>query len=280
MPQRSPYSRSDALKTRHKELDTGVAQRHASIDQHLAFANEILQAERLTTGEGSRLRMRAWRFRRGPASDGVRCHGVDVLEYWGKDHHLYWLTADKPPPEVVARLHTVDLNSYRLPFADHTFDFCFSDQVFEHVFDYVTVFRELARVLKPGALSVHRFPGPNRLMEGHVNLPFPWLCSNRSYLKIMAMMQHRPFTGTDWRNKLASNLEIMKFNNYPTKSSLGSLRRRPALASHSWSAPSSSFAVAVVSGRFLDFRRQLGLSRPSIGLAGFFMQRYMVLRAR
>ena len=42
-------------------------------------------------------------------------------------------------------------DNYRLPFQDHSIDVAISSQVFEHVANYVTVFRELGRVLKPSA---------------------------------------------------------------------------------------------------------------------------------
>ena len=80
---------------------------------------------------------------------GYNAFGVDVLEYWGRDFDKYWHIAEKPPAEVAARLKFVDPTDYRLPFEDGTFDFCFSDNVFEHIFDYQTVMSEIMRVLKP-----------------------------------------------------------------------------------------------------------------------------------
>lgn len=104
-------------------------------------------------------------------AQGYDAYGVDVLEYWDRDFDKYWLIGDKPPAEVTDRLKLADPANYRLPFEDGTFDFCFSDQVFEHIFDYKTTMSEIVRVLKPSGLSLHNFPGPNNFMEGHVNLP-------------------------------------------------------------------------------------------------------------
>ena len=64
--------------------------------------------------------------------------------------------------------------------------------VFEHVFDYRTTMSEIVRVLKPGALSVHHFPGPNYYKEGHIGLPFPPLCYNRAYLTMWAWIARMP----------------------------------------------------------------------------------------
>ena len=83
-------------------------------------------------------------------AQGYDAYGVDVLEYWDRDFDKYWLIGDKPPAEVADRLKLADPANYRLPFEDGTFDFCFSDQVFEHIFDYKTTMSEIVRVLKPG----------------------------------------------------------------------------------------------------------------------------------
>ena len=47
---------------------------------------------------------------------------------------------------LFAKQYLGTLSDYKLPYPDHSIDFCFSDQVFEHVFDYITPSSELARV--------------------------------------------------------------------------------------------------------------------------------------
>lgn len=61
---------------------------------------------------------------------------------------------------------------YRIPFPDSYFDFVFSEQVFEHVQNQAETAAELARVMKPGALGLHRFPSRLRPLESHVKVPF------------------------------------------------------------------------------------------------------------
>lgn len=156
---------------------------------------------------------------------GYDAHGIDVLELWNKDFDQYWEVHDKPEGDYVKRLHAVDPGKYKLPFPDSYFDFALSDQVFEHVFNYEEVYAEIARVLKPGAISLHRFPGPNGLIESHVNLPIPVLCHFKPYLVLWAMLGKRSGRQVDfnWRETLATNVEMMRICHYPTKREL--LRR-------------------------------------------------------
>ena len=57
------------------------------------------------------------------------------------------------------RLIKTDEAAYHLPFEDNTFDFIFSNQVFEHVMDYPAALADLSRVIKPTATNIHIFPG-------------------------------------------------------------------------------------------------------------------------
>jgi SAM-dependent methyltransferase len=155
-------------------------------------------------------------------SKGYDAWGVDVAEYWGKDRDAFWDDVPAPAPNIEARLKVVDLANYVLPYEDKSFDLCLSDQVFEHVFNHAESFREIARVLKPGAISIHHFPGPNNLREGHVFLPAPWLCRFKPYLAFWALAGARSprQQGMSWRETLATNIETMRQCNYPTKRAL------------------------------------------------------------
>lgn len=98
------------------------------------------------------------------------------------------------------RLRLIERNPYRLPFEDQAFDLVYSDQVFEHVQNYVVAMREIARVLRPGGQALHVFPSRGRLLEVHVRIPLagmirawwwltPWVAlgfrsANRKHLSV------------------------------------------------------------------------------------------------
>jgi hypothetical protein len=153
--------------------------------------------------------------------------------------------------------------------------------VFEHVFDYATTMSEIVRVLKPGAISVHHFPGPNNLMEGHVGLPFPRLCFNRSYLTLCAWIAWMRGTETDWRHRVRSNTEIMRFNNYPTKAKLRKIASAAGVEIRFVEAEEFMFREG---SRFktliLKCLRKIKMDALVVRIAGLILlQRYMVLRA-
>jgi SAM-dependent methyltransferase len=213
-------------------------------------------------------------------AQGYNAFGVDVLEYWNRDFDKYWLIGDKPPAEIAERLKLVNPANYRLPFDDGTFDFCFSDQVFEHIFDYKTTMSEIVRVLKPGGISLHNFPGPNNLMEGHVGLPFPWLCFSRSYLTLCAWISVIRGTETDWRGRVRSNTEIMRFNNYPTKAKLRKIARAAGVEITFLEVDAFMFRGGGRAAPMLKWLRKIKLDRLAVQIAGLvLLQRYMLLKA-
>jgi SAM-dependent methyltransferase len=176
----------------------------------------------------------------------------------------------------------MDEANYRIPFPDRHFEFCFSDQVMEHVCDHALVFREIVRVLKPEAVSVHRFPGPNMLMEGHLFLPFPPLCYQKTYLAMWAIFGHRSpdQRALTWRQTLASNIEFMSQVNYARKTSL---RQQAATAEaeitffEKQELLLRDFGTA---GKLVSRAKRLRLDRLLAGFLAPFTQRYMVLKHR
>jgi SAM-dependent methyltransferase len=190
---------------------------------------------------------------------GYDAFGVDVLDHWN--------TFDTVPAETRKRLFVVPTEPCKLPFPDAHFDFCFSDQVLEHVFDYTGIFAELCRVLKGSGLSVHRFPGPNKPMESHINLPIPWLCHSRSYLTAWAVLGRRS-PGQErlsWRETVAHNEYLMRHNNYPTKAQL---------RAH---AASAGAEIAFREREEFAFRRT-GPKAQALVFLSPFMSRYMTLQ--
>jgi SAM-dependent methyltransferase len=275
----SPYAAQ--LPAREKIADTHAAENLRAAERHMSFATARLGA-RLPPGAA------ILDFGCGIGTSvgvllaqGYDAFGVDVLEYWGRDFDKYWLVAEKPSAQIVERLRMVDLANYRLPFADATFDFCFSDQVFEHVFDYATTMSEIVRVLKPNALSVHHFPGPNNLMEGHVNLPFPWLCRSRAYLRLCAWSRYLRGADADWRHRANSYEEIMRFNNYPTKARLRRIARSVGAEVAFVEADEFLFRGGGRARDGLRWLRKAKLDRLAAHVAGLVLfQRYMVLKRR
>jgi SAM-dependent methyltransferase len=204
---------------------------------------------------------------------GYDAYGVDISNHW----NVF-------APElnsISERLLMLACPDYRLPFPDHTFDFCFSDQVFEHIVDYATAFSEIVRVLKPGAISAHRFPGPNRLMEGHVELPFPWLCYSHSYLLMWALIggRRRGQENFSWRQTVEQNTYLMRHNNYPTKKKLRAIAEQNGVTIQFFEKEEFCFRGG---GRYqpvLDFANRIGLRSAALSVLGPLLSRYMVLRS-
>ncbi len=85
-------------------------------------------------------------------------------------------------------LRTIEIVPYRLPFEDGQFDIVISQVVLEHVMDYEGTFREIHRVLKPGGISLHIFPGRYVFLEPHVFVPLATLFRNRTWLYLWALL--------------------------------------------------------------------------------------------
>jgi len=75
-----------------------------------------------------------------------------------------------------------------LPYEDSSFDLVLSDQVFEHVRDQELAWRELARVMKPGAVSIHMFPPRWRIIEPHMYVPFGSMIGSEGYFYVWACL--------------------------------------------------------------------------------------------
>ena len=85
------------------------------------------------------------------------------------------------------RLRAIE-EPYRLPFADRTFDCVISTSVFEHVQDYQLAFREIRRVLRPGAASLHLFPPRYWLREPHTFVPLATMIRGMPWLRLWARL--------------------------------------------------------------------------------------------
>jgi SAM-dependent methyltransferase len=110
---------------------------------------------------------------------GYRAFGTDI-------HSTFEIDGLEDAEGPVFRL--IEAAPYRLPFADDSFDFVYSEGVFEHVRNYSEAFAEIHRVLKPGSVSIHLFPARWRVLEGHVWVPFAGAIKNRTWLLLWALL--------------------------------------------------------------------------------------------
>lgn len=114
----------------------------------------------------------------------------------GEGHHLAsYLRAgfDAHGCDVVKRTDRASVieTPYRLPYADRSFDVVVSSGVLEHAQNTEQVFRELHRVMRPGAVALHLFPTRWYLpREPHIYVPLAnWFRPvPRWYLKAWAML--------------------------------------------------------------------------------------------
>ena len=90
-------------------------------------------------------------------------------------------------PEDCRRFH-FGVTGGGLPFSNDSFDLVFSEEVFEHVHNQVPVWREIYRVMKPGGVAIHSFPGPYCLIEPHSYVPFGGVIVQYWWFKLWALL--------------------------------------------------------------------------------------------
>lgn len=111
-----------------------------------------------------------------PAAPGaVEVHGFDIDDFVERRHYspedtAARLTARLPGPPWRERVRCVS-QTQPWPYPDASFDVAVSNQVVEHVRDLGPFLEQLARVLRPGGLSIHLFPLRQSLFDGHVRMP-------------------------------------------------------------------------------------------------------------
>ena len=109
----------------------------------------------------------------------VSTYRADGYEAFGCD-----IVLDQETP-VLRRIRWDDL---RIPFEDHSFDFVFSDQVFEHVTDPERAVSEIWRVLRPGGVCLHIFPSKLKPVESHVFVPLAGAMQNYYWLLLWSLL--------------------------------------------------------------------------------------------
>jgi SAM-dependent methyltransferase len=104
---------------------------------------------------------------------------------WGIDHQFTSHSAGAVEAEYLRRVEPPD---YRLPFPDGAFDFIYSTSVMEHVVDPGRALAEIARVLRPGHLSIHVFPSRWRPIEPHIFVPFGGRFQSFALMRLWALL--------------------------------------------------------------------------------------------
>ena len=141
---------------------------------------------------------------------GLGAFGVDIVNKYDSAQKLCkeeWLFKED---EDIFR--TIDMDSYRLPFDDNTFDFVVSDQVFEHVQNWPQALEEIKRVLKPGGSALHVFPSRYRPIEGHILVPLAGIFQGYPYLAFWAFLGIRNSfqQQLSWKKVAALNYEYLR----------------------------------------------------------------------
>ncbi len=141
---------------------------------------------------------------------GFQAYGIDIEDFY-KDVQQQCreegvVTADG---EV---FYTLDMNNYRLPFADNTFDCIISFYVFEHVQNWQQALAEIQRVLKPGGACLHIFPSKYCPVEPHLFVPFGGVIQSRAYLAIWAFLgiKNSYQKQLSWREVVADNSRYLR----------------------------------------------------------------------
>ncbi|MCC6658252.1 MAG: class I SAM-dependent methyltransferase [Rhodocyclaceae bacterium] len=122
--------------------------------------------------------------------EGFEAYGIDTdLAVLRNGHAL--LRGRGFEPERLLR-HLDDIRT----FADDSFDIVFSEETLEHVADIAALAHESFRLLRPGGLAVHSFPGVRRLVEPHLRMPLVhWLgpgAPRRLLIQACLLLGHGP----------------------------------------------------------------------------------------
>ena len=131
---------------------------------------------------------------------GLEARGADFPQNLGEDGNL----------------SSIQSNPYRLPYPDATFDVVVSTSVFEHAQGTEECMTEIHRVLRPGGIAVHTFPGKWYLpREPHIYVPLVnwfWPLVLRPWLALWALAGTRNEyqKGLSWREVTTLNAAYVR----------------------------------------------------------------------
>ena len=122
--------------------------------------------------------------------EGFDAFGVDIDRAVLRNGHELFRARGLDPERLLR--HIDDIGT----FGDGDFDIVFSEETLEHVADLAQVARESFRLLRPGGLAVHSFPGSRWLVEPHVHMPLVhWLppgALRRLLIRACLLLGHGP----------------------------------------------------------------------------------------
>lgn len=132
---------------------------------------------------------------------GVNAYGCDVDPYWEGEN---------------PKLRAIQRSPYRIPFDNASVDFVISTSVLEHAQNPREIFLEIKRVLTPGGVAMHIYPGKWYLpWEPHMYVPLVnilWPHTPRWWLALWAILGVRNEfqQGMNWRAVTALNEQYAK----------------------------------------------------------------------
>lgn len=152
---------------------------------------------------------------------GIEAFGVDVNRYWKSEgprniseHAIVEeLCRQEKLCEVDEMIfRTINLDNYRIPFDDNTFDAVISTEVFEHVRNYTQTLAEIKRITKPGGCNLHWFPSRSVPIEPHIFVPLASVIRTRSWLRLWALLGIRNSfqKGMQWREVADANFRYLR----------------------------------------------------------------------
>lgn len=159
-------------------------------------------------------------------------------------------------------IRVISMSPYRLPFADGEFDVVVSSSVLEHAQNTEECYREIHRVLRPGGISLHLFPGKWHLpTEPHLGVPllnWYWPRRGRWWLALWARLGVRNEfqSGKSWREVLELNDTYCKVGLSWRSSRFHSRLSRKVFDSYQWPM---EFYVAFAPGGAARLARRLPL---------------------
>jgi ubiquinone/menaquinone biosynthesis C-methylase UbiE len=168
-------------------------------------------------------------------------------------------------------LRKIELNPYRLPYEDNTFDIIYSEDVFEHVRNYPETISEISRVLKPDGICIHTFASRYKIIETHVFVPFASVIQSRWWLKFWIMLGFR----NDWKDCDTVGKRTERYFNYLNENT-NYLPKRKLIRFFREGFEKVSFCEK----QFMELSHPEHIINPVLNLFPFLASIYSTLRMR